>query len=75
MKTLCEVMDFFVKTSGKEATKPLTCNDLTKLGFPENDYDTKIIRGAYWLKKMFLLSTVFSHSSGKKNNYSKFAIL
>ncbi|XP_059175433.1 uncharacterized protein LOC131955343 isoform X2 [Physella acuta] len=44
MKTLCEVMDFFVKTSGKEATKPLTCNDLTKLGFPENDYDTKIIR-------------------------------
>ncbi|XP_005094148.2 WAS/WASL-interacting protein family member 3 [Aplysia californica] len=38
MKSLAEVMAFFVETSGRMSTIPLITNDYSKLGIPEEDH-------------------------------------
>ncbi|XP_055877894.1 uncharacterized protein LOC106078511 isoform X3 [Biomphalaria glabrata] len=50
MKSLYEVMEFFIDTSGRSVTFPMTCNDLTKFGITEkiyNHYNTKIVKVLY----------------------------
>ncbi|KAH9520208.1 hypothetical protein Btru_060274 [Bulinus truncatus] len=47
MKSLSEVMEFFVETSGRAVTFPMSCNELSKLGISEkiyNHYNTKIVK-------------------------------
>ncbi|KAL8582288.1 hypothetical protein ACOMHN_037045 [Nucella lapillus] len=39
MKTLGEVMKFFIQLSGPSTTHPMQCNDLRKLGIQLDDYD------------------------------------
>ena len=45
MVSLSEVMTFFIETSGRSSTKPMTCNDLYALGLEDNPYNTSIIAG------------------------------
>ncbi|BFY97162.1 hypothetical protein BsWGS_00202 [Bradybaena similaris] len=45
-QTLSEVMEFFIDTSGRSTTRPMTCNDLKLFGlgnYNYNDYNTKIV--------------------------------
>lgn len=44
MGSLTEVMEFFVETSGPTSTRPMTCNDLARLGLIDsNPYSTSIV--------------------------------
>ncbi|CAL1526092.1 unnamed protein product [Lymnaea stagnalis] len=47
MKSLSEIMEFFVESSGRASTFPMKTNDLSKFGISEkiyNDYNTKIVK-------------------------------
>ena len=48
MRSLSEVMEYFIQTSGgSEHTRPMETNDLTLLGLRNPDYDTHIPVGKY----------------------------
>lgn len=47
MKSLSEIMDFFVESSGRQSTFPMKTNELSMFGISEkvyNDYNTKIVK-------------------------------
>ena len=43
MKTLNQVMEFFIQLSGQAVTHPMTSNNLEKLGIDYTDYSRRII--------------------------------
>ena len=44
MKTLSEVMDFFVQLSGATATHPMKYNNLKQLGIDYDEYSRRIVK-------------------------------
>ena len=69
MRSLSEVMDYFIQTSGgREHTRPMETNDLTLLGLRNPDYDTHIPIGK-WFLQVFYFNINIETKNGDISSY------